>query len=216
MKPHHHVLIRFLGVFIEKSTQERPSSLNIAAQNQGIMNKIFLSLLFFILLSMNANAQEKWDLERCIREALDKNLTIKQTKLNKQGYDISGMQLRRERIPSLNVNSDFGFTVGRVVNPATNDFETENSLYQSIGVGTGVTLYTGGRVINSIKQNDIYVAAAAKDIQQSEEDISLSVALTFLNLIFAYENVKIAEDRVKTHSRAAGQYGKNDTGRHKT
>ena len=197
MKPHHHVLIRFLGVFIEKSTPERPSSLNIAAQNQGIMNKIFLSLLFFILLSLNGNAQEKWDLERCIREALDKNLTIKQTKLNKQGYDISGMQLRRERIPSLNVNSDFGFTVGRVVNPATNDFETENSLYQSIGVGTGVTLYTGGRVINSIKQNDIYVAAAAKDIQQSEEDISLSVALTFLNLIFAYENVKIAEDRVK-------------------
>ena len=196
MKPHHTVLIRFLGVFIEKSTPERPSSLNIAAQNQGTMNKFCLSFLFFILLSLNAGAQEKWDLERCIREALDKNLTIKQTRLNKQGYDISGMQLRRERIPSLNLSSDFGFTVGRVINPATNDFETENSLYQSIGVGTGVTLYTGGRVINSIKQNDIYVAAAEKDIQQSEEDISLNVALTFLNLIFAYENVKIAEQRV--------------------
>ncbi len=197
MKPRHHLLIRFLEVFIEKSSPERHASLNIAAQNQGIMNKLLLSFLFFILLGLNARAQEKWDLERCIREALDKNLTIKQTKLNKQGYDISGMQLRRERIPSLNLNSDFGFTVGRVINPATNDFETENSLYQSIGVGTGVTLYTGGRVINSIKQNDIYVAAAEKDIQQSEEDISLNVALTFLNLIFAYENVKIAEDRVK-------------------
>ena len=196
MKPHPKILIRFLGVFIEKSTRDPHASLNIAAQNKGIMNKCCLSLFCLILLSLSAKAQEKWDLERCIREALAQNLTIKQTKLNKQGYDISAKQLRRERIPSLNVSSDFGFTVGRVINPATNDFETENSLYQSIGVGTGVTLYTGGRVINSIKQNDIYVAAADKDIQQSEEDISLNVALNFLNLIFANENVKIAENRV--------------------
>ena len=67
MKPQHYVLIRFFGAFIEKSLPERASSLNIAAQNQGIMNKIFLSFLFFILLGLNAKAQEKWDLERCIR-----------------------------------------------------------------------------------------------------------------------------------------------------
>lgn len=130
-------------------------------------------------------------------EALDKNLTIDQIKLNKTGYEISGKQIRRERIPSLNINSDFGFTVGRVVNPATNDFETENSLYNSIGVGTGLLLFNGGRINKSIKQNDTYLEAAEKDIQRAQEDLALNIALTYLNLLFAYENLEIAESRVK-------------------
>lgn len=191
------LLIRYLSALIEKSLPDRCSSLNIVPSNPGVMNKFFVSVLCFTLLNLSAHSQETWDLERCIREALDKNLTIDQIELNKQGYDISGKQLRRERIPSLNMSSDFGFTVGRVVNPATNDFETENSLYQSIGIGTGLTLYNGGRINKSVKQNDIYVAAAEKDIQQAREDLSLNVALSYLNILFAYKNADIAENRVK-------------------
>jgi outer membrane protein len=193
----HKVLIRYLRVFIEKTLYDRYSSFNIAPLNPGVMKKYFFSLLCISLCSLPIHAQDTWDLERCIREAIDKNLTIQQIKLNKLGYDISGKQYRRERIPSLNISSDFGFTVGRVINPATNDFETENSLYQSMGVGTGLMLYNGGRINKSVKQNDIFVAASEKDIQQVQEDISLSVANTYLSLLFAYENIKIAENRVK-------------------
>jgi outer membrane protein len=191
------VLIRYLGVFIEKTLLNRHASINIAPLNPGVMKKYFFSLLCIFLCSLPLHAQDVWDLERCIREALDKNLTIEQIKLNKLGYDVTGKQLRRERIPSLNVSSDFGLTVGRVVNPTTNDFETENSLYQSIGVGTGVTLFNGGRINKSVRQNDFYVEASEMDIQQAEEDLALNVALTYLNLLFAYENEEIAKDRVK-------------------
>ncbi len=161
------------------------------------MPNTILSLCFVFLFTLSLQAQEVWGLERCIVEALDKNLTIDQIELNKLGYDINGKQIRRERIPSLNVNSDFGFTVGRVINPATNNFETENSLYQSIGIGTGFLLYNGGRINKSVKQNDFYVAAAEKDVQRAEEDLALNMALTYLNLLFAYENKEIAESRVQ-------------------
>lgn len=196
MNPHLPVLIRYLRSFIEKNLPDHLSSLNIALKIYGLMNKSLVLVLILSLLSVSTHAQEQWDLERCIREALDKNLTIAQIKLNKEGYDINGKQLRRERIPSLNVSSDFGFTVGRVVNPATNDFETENSLYQSIGVGTGLLLYNGGRISKSVKQNDYFVSASQQDIRQAQEDLSLNVALSYLNLLFAYENLKIAENRV--------------------
>ena len=68
---------------------------------------------------------------------------------------------------------------------------------QSIGVGTGVVLYSGGRIISSIRQNDFYVDASEKDIQQAQEDLSLNVALSYLNILFAYKNADIAENRVK-------------------
>jgi outer membrane protein len=197
MKTFHKVLIRYLEVLIEKTFPDHHTSFNIVPSNPGVMKKSLFSLLCISFCSFTLHAQNTWDLERCIREALDKNLTIEQIKLNKLGYDINGKQLRRERIPSLNVSSDFGFTVGRVINPATNDFETENSLYQSIGVGTGLMLYNGGRISRSVRQNDIYVDAAEKDIQQAEEDLALNVALSYLNLLFAYENEEIAKARVK-------------------
>ncbi len=197
MNTYLEVLIRYLRAFIEKSLSDRHPSLNIVPLNPGVMNKTIVSIVFFLLFGLNAQAQDKWDLERCIREALSKNLTIEQIKLNKLGFDISGKQLRRERIPSLNISSDFGFTVGRVINPATNNFETENSLYQSIGAGTGLTLYSGGRISKSVQQNDIYVAAAELDIQQAQEDLSLNVANTYLSLLFAYENIEIAQNRVR-------------------
>ena len=87
------------------------------------MRRFYLFVATMALTFSLGNAQEKWSLERCIREALDNSLLIKQFQLNKDGYDINSRQLRMERIPSLNISSNAGVSFGRVINPATNDFE---------------------------------------------------------------------------------------------
>jgi outer membrane protein len=100
-------------------------------------------ILTVALFSGFATAQEVWGLERCIREALDKSLVLQQYKLNQTGYEIDGKQLRLEHLPSLNANTNLGWTFGRVINPSTNDFETDNSFYQSLGVGANLNLFSG-------------------------------------------------------------------------
>ena len=160
------------------------------------MRRFYLFVATMALTFSLGNAQEKWSLERCIREALDNSLLIKQFQLNKDGYDINSRQLRMERIPSLNISSNAGVSFGRVINPATNDFETENSFYQSVGANSGVLLFNGFRLRNSIRQNDMYVDAAGEDIQQAKNDLALNVALAYLNVLFAYENTEIAQARI--------------------
>ncbi|HJW30194.1 MAG TPA: TolC family protein [Saprospiraceae bacterium] len=160
------------------------------------MKQTLLSLFVMLSLSALVSAQDKWSLERCIRESLDKSLLIKQYKLNKQGYDITGKQLRLERLPNLNLNSNGGVSFGRVINPATNDFVTENSYYQSLGANSGVTVFNGFRLRNSIRQNDVYSDAADEDLHQSQNDLALNVALAYLNVLFSYENLDIAQSRV--------------------
>jgi len=155
-----------------------------------------MTMLAVVLFSGLGMAQEKWDLERCIREALDKSLLIKQYELNQQGYDITGKQLRMEHLPTLNGNSTLGWTFGRVINPSTNNFETENSFNQSIGVGSNLTVFGGFRIRNSIRQNNAFTEAAEADLQQAKEDLELNVALAYLNVLFAYENLGIAQHRV--------------------
>lgn len=160
------------------------------------MNKLYLSFLCLVLWGFTAHAQEKWSLERCVQEALDKSLTLQQVRLNKQGFDIEGKRLRMERLPNLNASTDFGVSFGRVVNPATNDFETENAIYQSLGLNSGVTVFNGFRIRNSIQRHDHLIGAAAEDIRQAENDLALGVALAYLNVLFAYENLEIANARV--------------------
>lgn len=160
------------------------------------MRRLFTTILAVALFSGLATAQEIWGLERCIREALDKSLLIDQYELNQQGYAIDGKQLKMEHLPSVNANTNLGWTFGRVINPSTNDFETDNSYYQSLGVGANLNLFSGFRIRNSIRQNKTYQEAASEDLQQAKEDLQLNVALAYLNVLFAYENKDIAQDRV--------------------
>ena len=160
------------------------------------MIKASVSLFLFTVLSLTLTAQERWDLERCVREALEKSLLIRQVELQKDGSVITSKQLRMERLPNLNASSSMGISWGRFVNPATNDFETENSVYQSLGLNSGLLLFNGFRLQHSIRQNDLYVDAAEADLQQARNDLALNVALSYLNVLFAYENLEIAQDRV--------------------
>src|SRR5687768_6261021 len=164
------------------------------------MNKFYAPLLC-LLLSFSVEAQEVWNLERCIRESLAKSLTIRQVELNKQGFDIEGKRLRMERLPSLNAHSNFGVSFGRVINPVTNDFETDNSFYQSVGLNSGINVFNGFRVRNSIIQNNYLTSAATEDIRQAQNDLALSVALAYLNVLFAYENLEIAKATVELSER---------------
>ena len=65
----HKVLIRYLGVFIEKTLLNRHASINIAPLNPGVMKKSIFPILCIFLCSLAVHAQETWGLERCIVEA---------------------------------------------------------------------------------------------------------------------------------------------------
>lgn len=165
------------------------------------MNKYYLLLLCLFVFHLTVNAQEVWSLERCIREALDKSLSIQQVELNKASYEIEAKRLRMERLPNLNASTNLGVSFGRVINPATNNFETENSLYQSLGINSGVNVFNGFRLKNTIRQNDLLLSASEQDINQAQNDLALNVALAYLNVLFAYENLEIARARITLSGR---------------
>lgn len=57
-------------------------------------------------------------------------------------------------------------------------------------------LFNGFRLNNSIRQNNFQTKASDDDIRQAENDLALNVALAYLNVLFAYENLEIANSRV--------------------
>lgn len=158
---------------------------------------------FFILFAAatllpgthRVHAQEVWSLERCVRHALDNSLLVRNSELAEQFSLVTVNQAKQSRYPSLNANAGSGLNFGRVVNPATNNFETENSFFSNVGLSSGVMLYQGSYLSNSIRQAGLDLDASREDIQQTKNNLALQVALSYLSVLFADENLQNARAR---------------------
>jgi outer membrane protein len=171
------------------------------------MKEAAFILCCFILLQVG-NAQETWSLERCIRHALEHSLDVEAAEITYQGQVVGLRQAKHERYPSLNAGSSFGLNFGRVINPATNDFETENSVFQSLSASTGVPLFAGGRISQSINQAELDMLSSEEDIRQTKSNLALSVASTYLSILFAEENLVNAQSRLELSNQQLDQIEK--------
>lgn len=145
-----------------------------------------------LLVILPLESQEVWSLEQCIRHAVDNSLLVKQAEISRSFTAVNQREAKEARFPSLNGSGRAGSNFGRVINPSTNDFETENSIFNSWSLNSQVTLFGGNQINDAIRQASYELQAAQADLQQTREDIALQVALAYLNVLFADENLKNA------------------------
>jgi outer membrane protein len=165
-----------------------------------MLNKTFLFLLVFltgILLPAIVPAQLPWSLEDCINHALENNLHIKQQQL---GVDVARENLNQGqagRFPSLNANASHGYNFGRTVDPFTNEFATERVQSNNFSVSSGVTLFSGFQIHNSIQLREFELKASQYDVETMRNDISLAVASAYLQILYSLEMVEIAVNQLE-------------------
>ncbi|HRD09006.1 MAG TPA: TolC family protein, partial [Saprospiraceae bacterium] len=157
------------------------------------MLRLFVFCFFSSLLFPNVmGAQEVWPLRKCIDTAIKNNLSIQGAKLNLKSAEVDATQAKHQRYPNLSGSSSVFWNFGRTIDPTSNTFTTETFFNNRIGLNTGVTLFNGFAINNSIQQTKTNVSASKEDIQQTQNDIALNVASFYLNALFAKENQLIA------------------------
>jgi outer membrane protein len=156
-----------------------------------------LILTFFacILMCNGIFAQETWSLEKCVRYALQENINIKRAEISVRSNQLSEKGSKYNRLPSLNGRIGGGYQFGRTIDPVTNAFNSLSIGTNSLSLDLGVTLYNGGRIENSIKQASYDLQAAMGDLAQTKNDISLLIAQSYLNVLFAEEQLDAAVKR---------------------
>ena len=128
------------------------------------------------LMPWSGNAQEVWPLRKCIDTAIKNNLSIQGAKLNLQSAQIDSKQAKHQRYPNLSGSTNVFWNFGRTIDPTSNTFTTETFFNNRVGLNTGMTLFNGFAINNTIKQSNSNVSAAKEDIQQTQNDIALNVA----------------------------------------
>jgi outer membrane protein len=161
------------------------------------MKRISLLTILLIYCSLTVRAQVTdsatpnggWTLKQCIDHALSNNLTVQRSLYAVENSDINYKQAKLSMIPSLNTSLSYGYNWGRSVNPVTNAFTTREINYLSPGAGSSVTLFNAFRIQNTIKQNSRDYNASVEELQKTKNDLTLSIASLFINVIFAREQL---------------------------
>ena len=156
--------------------------------------KKHILVLTAVLGTLSSFSQKSWTLEECINRAKEENLDIKQVKLSVLSSEQQQLQSKLSLLPSLNGGGSQGYNYGRTVDPYSNEFTTHNVKTNNFSLSSTVTLFSGFQNINKVKRDNY--AYMAKVIN----DISITVATDFLQLLFNKELVIMAEKQLDISS----------------
>lgn len=152
-----------------------------------------LSLLFgatFILFySATAQSADTWSLEKCVNYARQNNLSVKLAQNTIRNAELTQKQSRMNRLPNLDASISGGYQFGRTIDPTTNEFKTESIGFNSYNINSGIMVFAGNQISNSIKQSKIDLQVAQYDAANTSNTISLSVANAYLNILLAEEQL---------------------------
>ena len=159
------------------------------------MRKLTLSLLFAISF-MALHAQEKWSLEKCVDHALTNNIQIKQRSLTIESANADVLQSKLNMLPDLNGFANHGYNFGTSVDRYTNQFATQRVQSDNFNLSSSVTLFGGFQKVNQIRQNKLNLQAGQYDLDKFMDDISLTIATSYLQILFYKEMLKNAENQL--------------------
>lgn len=156
----------------------------------------FFSTLSLVIISLvNISAQESWSLEQCIGYAIENNIQVKQQELNINMNQANLKQSKLDLLPSLNGSAYQSFTYGRAVNDQNS--VSEDIASTSLGLNSSVNIFDGFLKYNTYKQNKFDLKASISDVEKIKNNIALSIASSYLQILFSEELVSTARKQVE-------------------
>ena len=155
--------------------------------------KITLLLVLALIALVPSFAQTNWTLERCIEYAQQNSLMAKQASYNIQNTELTQQLNQYSRLPNVSARASAGYQFGRTIDPTTNSFNNQRIGFNSYSVDAGVTLYSGNRINNSIKQSKVNTRAARLEAENVVNNLSLDIAAAYLNILLAQDQLTNAQ-----------------------
>jgi outer membrane protein len=162
-----------------------------------MFKSIAASLIIFLIVS-SVSAQEKWSLLKCVQYAIENNVSVKQADLQTRFSELDLKQSKSALYPTLNFQQSTGYRFGRSENPTTGVLEDNNFLSANFSLQSGVTLFNWFVKKNTIEQNRLDAEADKAQVLKVQDDISLNVAVAYLQILLAREQANITRVLLNT------------------
>ena len=170
------------------------------------MKKVLL-LIGIVLLNMEAAlAQKQWTLQDCIDYAMENNITLLKSQLQKRSAteDLKGAKAALLPTVSASTNQSLGYQpwkdtgMSYVTNGTVNTKVDKTSYNGSYSLSGQWTVWNGNRNINTIKLDQLSEEQAELQSQETANSIQERIAQIYAQILYLDENVKVNEQMLET------------------
>ncbi len=181
---------------------QKLSFVTLNYQITNTMNRFPLFLLLITVLTFQSKAQNavqasgnetKITLQEAVNIAQKNNISVKQSENQVLLNSLQLQQSKFNQLPIANGNINESFNFGRSLDPFTNTFADRNINFNQLSLSSNVIIFNGYQLKNTIAQNDIFLKATQLDLQAMKENIGLQVALAYLNIMNAEDQLSISQ-----------------------
>lgn len=163
--------------------------------------KTLLIFWAIMLVPVFADAQKKtWSLNECIDYAFKNNVALNQQKLSSEVSKINYQQSKANILPNLNFSDAQSFSFGNTINTYTSQVVRQNTTSNDPSLSSSVVLFGGFKYMNLVKENKLNFEASKLDIETQKNNLALSVTAAYLQVLFEYDAVTIAQHQIDADS----------------
>lgn len=151
---------------------------------------LFFTMLFFPVVLTAQEKKKQWDLQACLDYAFGQNIRIRKSKIAFEESKENHLQAKGQLFPSLSFSSGHNLTN----HPLTEEGGDKSNYNGNYGLNSSVTLYNGGKLTNYVKQQNLQAQVQELGISEAGNDITLAITQAYLQILYAYESVKINQN----------------------
>ena len=143
-----------------------------------------------IAASLTATAQRQWTLQDCIDYAMQNNIDLKVTKVNKQSATEDRLQSQADLFPSLRASTNQ--SVGYSPWMETGNGTVKKTYYSgSYGINAAWTVWDGGQETNQLKLNQLSEERAELTVQETANSIQERIAQLYVQILYTNEAIAV-------------------------
>jgi outer membrane protein len=163
------------------------------------MKKLLFSISAILLSAQGIlfSQQKVWPLEECIKYAIDNNIQIKQQVLQTRFQENTLEQSKLNILPTLNGQASHNYSFNRTLDQTTYQYVDQNGQSEQFYLGGSLNLFNGLQNYNTIRKNKYQLLASEQDLQSIKDNISLNIALAYLQIILNNELVTATDNQLQ-------------------
>ncbi len=161
-----------------------------------MIRKPLVICLLMLLLGSQINAQQRWNLRTIVDYAMSNNITVKQSEVQSRVNELVYKQSKLSQFPNLN------FSTGGSVNSGSNQDPTTFSRITQTYFATNMQLQSSADIFNffskrnTIEANSWEMLAARANVDKLKNDIALTAANGYLQVLLAKEQENVTRVQV--------------------
>jgi len=161
---------------------------------------LFMRILFlataFSVSCTTVSAQKNWDLKTVVEYAMKNNLGVKQSEIQAKLQGLTYKQSKLSQYPNLSFSGNTSVNNGNNQDPVTFDRINETFLTAGMQLQSSADIFNFYSKRNTIAANEWEMKAAMANVGKIQNDIALSAANAYLQILLAIEQEKITKVQV--------------------